>query len=78
MQLSSSDESKISWYDWRLIFMAFVGEAMEDMLVQKAYGNLKKRGYSYPLSSCYYVLLGILDREGEEALNEYVRTVEIR
>lgn len=49
--------------------MAFVGEAMKDMLVQKAYGNLKKRGYSYPLSTCYYVLLGILDREGEEAWN---------
>ena len=51
---------------------------MRDMLVQKAYGNLKKRGYSYPLSTCYYVLLGILDREGEEALNKYVKTVEIR
>ena len=58
--------------------MAFVGEAMKDILVQKAYGDLKKRGYSYPLSTCYYVLLGILDKEGEEALNEYVRTVEIR
>lgn len=43
--------------------MAFVGETMKDMLVQ---------------STCYYVLLGIFDREGEEALNEYVKTVEIR
>lgn len=59
-------------------YMAFVGEAMKDMLVKKAYNNLKKRGYSYPLSTCYYVLLGILDREGEGALNEYVKTVEIR
>lgn len=58
--------------------MAYIGEAIKDMLVQKAYNNLKKRGYSYPLSSCYYVLLGILDREGERALNEYVKTVEIR
>lgn len=58
--------------------MAFVGEAMKDMLIQKAYSNLKKRGYSYSLSTCYYVLLGILNREGEEALNEYVKKVEIR
>lgn len=35
------------------------------------------RGYSYPLSTCYYVLLGILDKEDEEVLNEYVKTVEI-
>lgn len=58
--------------------MAFVGEAMKDMLIQKAYSNLKKRGYSYSLNTCYYVLLGVLNREGEEALNEYVKKVEIR
>ena len=43
--------------------MPYIGEAMKDMLIQKAYANLKKRGYKYPLSTCYYALLGVLDRE---------------
>lgn len=46
-------------------------------LIQKAYNNLKKRGYSYQLTTCYYILLNILNKKGEEALNEYVNTVEI-
>lgn len=58
--------------------MGFVGKEMEDILIQKAYGKLKKRGYTLPLSSCYYVLLGILQREGEKALDNYVEVVEIR
>lgn len=57
--------------------MAYIGEAMKDMLIQKAYGNLKKRGYKYSLSTCYYVLLGVLDRDGEKGLNEYVNKVNI-
>ena len=58
--------------------MGYVGEAMEDMLIQKAYGKLKKRGYTLPISSCYYNLLGILQREGEKALDNYIENVKIR
>ncbi len=58
--------------------MSFVGKEMEDMLIQKAYGKLKKRGYTLPLSGCYYALLGILQREGEKALDNYVDKVKIR
>lgn len=58
--------------------MAYVGEAMRDMLVQKAYGMLKKRGYKFPISSCYWNLLGILDRDGESALYKYVNELKIQ
>lgn len=58
--------------------MGFIGKEMEDMLVQKAYNNLKKRGYKYPISTCYYSLLGVLQREGEQVLNKYVAEVQIK
>ena len=58
--------------------MAYVGEAMKDILVQKAYADLKRRGYKYPISTCYYALLGVLDREGEDGLNRYIKNVSIR
>lgn len=58
--------------------MAFVGDATRDMLVQKAYGILQKRGYQYPISSCYWTLLGILDRDGEEALYRYAKQAAIQ
>jgi hypothetical protein len=58
--------------------MPYIGEAMKDMLIQKAYANLKKRGYKYPLSTCYYALLGVLDREGEHGLNKYVEKINIK
>lgn len=58
--------------------MGYVGEKMEDILVQKAYATLKKRGYKQQLDSCYYILLGILRRNGEFALNQYVTTLKIK
>lgn len=58
--------------------MGYVGEGMEDMLIQKAFDKLEKRGFSYPLNTCYFELLGILRRKGEEALDEYVATVKIK
>ena len=60
----------------RRVNMGYVGEAMEDMLVQKAYATLKKRGYKQQLDSCYYILLGILRRNGEMALNKYVNELK--
>lgn len=58
-------------------YMAFVGEEMKDILIQKAYRILEKRGYEYPMYTCYFVLLRILEREGEESLMKYAKTVEI-
>ena len=58
-------------------YMALVGEEMKDILVQKAYRILEKRGYGYPMYTCYFVLLRILEREGEESLMKYAKTVEI-
>lgn len=55
-----------------------VGEFMKDMIIQKAYGSLRKRGFKYPLNTCYHTLMGILDREGENGLNEYVKKLNIR
>ena len=57
--------------------MSFIGKEMEDMLIQKAYEKLRKRGYSQPISKCYWSLLGILQREGEAALDRYVASVKI-
>ena len=58
-------------------YMALVGEEMKDILVQKAYRILEKRGYGYPMYTCYFVLLRILERKGEESLMKYAKTVEI-
>jgi len=55
----------------------FVGSATRDYYVQVAYGTLKKRGYSHPIGSCYYKLLGILDRDGLDALEWYVKNVPV-
>ena len=66
-------ESKMIGHD----YMALVGEEMKDILVQKAYRILEKRGYGYPMYTCYFVLLRILERKGEESLMKYAKTVEI-
>lgn len=58
--------------------MEYIGQACEDMLVQKAYNDLRERGYSQPLQTCYWTLLGVLQREGSKALDKYVETVMIR
>lgn len=57
--------------------MDYVGKAMRDKCVQEAYGILCKRGYLHPINSCYYKLLGILDREGYNALIKYVEETKI-
>lgn len=57
--------------------MAYVGDAARDMCVQRAFSILRERGYQAELSSCYWRLLGVLDREGEKALYEYARTIPI-
>lgn len=61
----------------REINMSYVGKFTEDYCIQVAYGMLQKRGYKLPLHTCYYVLLRVLQREGEEALYKYVKTVKI-
>ncbi len=55
----------------------FVGKEAEDMCIQKAYGILQKRGYQLELNTCYYSLLGILQRDGLKALYEYAGSVNI-
>lgn len=54
----------------------YVGEEVKDMCIQKAFGILKKRGYTGGMSEpVYYRLLGVLDRDGEDALYRYASTV---
>lgn len=56
--------------------MSYVGKAAEDYCIQVAYDMLRCRGYKLPLHTCYYAMLGVLQRDGEEALYRYVKTVK--
>lgn len=57
--------------------MSYMGKSTEDYCIQVAYGMLQKRGYKLPLHTCYYTMLGVLQRKGEKALYEYTKTVKI-
>ena len=57
--------------------MAYLGVDMKEMCIQKAYGLIRKRGYNKPINTVYWVFMGVLDRDGEDALYEYAKTVNI-
>jgi len=57
--------------------MAFVGKEMEEMLIQKAFGIMKKRNDKIKIQDWHTVLSYLIRKKGEAALYEYARTVEL-